>query len=198
MIDTQTAIQRVKTGTAPASWQVSRASRSFFLWSVLGGVALMTGAVAAAIYLYLSGTIVGIGVNDETPDGLALLWFIVDMLILAALTITGIVFAIRRAIAIGTASEQMLILMPEGFVKRTGTAARDTLAVNYATIAAVTASADNGPQVLVMDTSAGQRLKVEIDGRFSHAKALKQQIAGQHAHYLATAAAQASTGLLYE
>lgn len=190
MIDANAVVQQVKTGAAPASWQAARASRSYFMWNVIGGIALTIGAIAAAIYLYSSGTIVGIGVNDQTPDSIAFFWFIADMLVLAVLAIGGIVFAILRARAIGTADDQMLVLMPEGFVKRTGTGAKDTLTVNYGNIATVTPSVQNGTQYLVLQTKAGKRVKIEIDGRFGKPKALAQQIAGQHTHYVTTLAGQ--------
>ena len=188
MIDANAVIQQVKAGAAPASWQVIPARGSFFMWNAFGGVALMIGAVAAAIYLFLSGTIVGIGVNDQTPDNVAFFWFIVDMLILAALAIGGVVFAIRRALAINSADEQMLVLLPEGFVKRTGTPEKDTLAVNYANLITATPAVRNGSQYLDVQTKAGKRVSIEIDGRFGNAKALVRQISGQHAHYVTASA----------
>lgn len=184
MIDANAVVQQVKAGAAPASWQVIPARGSFFLWSALAGVALAIGAVAAAIYLFLSGTIVGIGVNDQTPDNVAFFWFIVDMLVLAALAIGGTVFAIRRALAISSAGEQMLVLLPEGFVKRTGTSDKDTLAVNYANLSTITPAVRNGSQYLDVRTKAGKRVSIELDGRFGNAKTLARQIAGQHAHYV--------------
>lgn|SRR5690242_13888571 len=188
MIDANAVIQQVKAGAAPASWQVIPARGSFFMWNAFGGVALMIGAVAAAIYLFLSGTIVGIGVNDQTPDNVAFFWFIVDMLVLAALAIGGVVFAIRRALAINSADEQMLVLLPEGFVKRTGTSEKDTLAVNYANLITATPAVRNGSQYLDVQTKAGKRVSIEIDGRFGNAKALVRQISGQHAHYVTASA----------
>ncbi len=188
MIDANAVVQQVKAGAAPASWQVFSARGSYFLWNALGGAALAIGAVAAPIYLFLSGTIVGIGANDQTPDNVAFFWFIVDMLVLAALFIGGIVFAIRRALAISSASEQMLVLLPEGFVKRTGTSAKDTLAVNYANLTTVTPTVRNGSHYLSVQTKAGKRVSIEIDARFGNAKTLVRQIAGQHAHYVTASA----------
>jgi hypothetical protein len=188
MIDANAVVQQVKAGAAPASWQVIPARGSFFMWNAFGGVALVIGAVAAAIYLFLSGTIVGIGVNDQTPDNVAFFWFIVDMVVLAALAIGGVVFAIRRALAIGSADEQMLVLLPEGFVKRTGTSEKDTLAVNYANLITATPAVRNGSQYLDVRTKAGKRVSIEIDGRFGNAKTLVRQISGQHAHFVTASA----------
>jgi len=78
MIDADAVVQQVKAGAAPADWQVMRAKSSFFVWSAIGGIVLTLLAVVAARYLFLTGTIVGIGVNDQTPDNVAFFWFIVD------------------------------------------------------------------------------------------------------------------------
>lgn len=188
MIDAHAVVEQIRASTAPTSWQVTRANRSYFIWSALGGVALAVGAVGAAIYLSLSSTIVGIGVNDQTPDNVAFFWFVVDRLVLAAFAIGGVIYAIRRARAIGSADEQMLVLMPEGFVRRTGAADKDVLAVNYGNLATITPSVRNGTQYLDMRTKAGKRVSIELDGRFGSAKALARQIAGQHAHYVTTLA----------
>jgi hypothetical protein len=187
MIDSSTVLQQASTGMAPPTWEVLRARRSFFISSAIGGVCITLGAIAAAIYLLLSGTIVGIGVNDQTPSNVAFFWFIVDMVALAAFAIGGIAFAVVRLRGLGSIDGQMLILMPEGFVMRRGTATKDTTTVNYQRAATMTPSVQNGTVYLVIQLAgSGQRAKVEIDNRFGPAKKLAEQIAGMHAHYVTT------------
>src|SRR6476620_8761298 len=115
MIDAEAVVQRIKAGAAPADWQVMRAKSSFFVWSAIGGIIFTFLAVVAAGYLFLTGTIVGIGVNDQTPDNVALFCFIVVMVVIVAVAIGGIVFAILRSRDLGSGNEQMLVLMPSGF-----------------------------------------------------------------------------------
>jgi len=186
MMDAEAVVQRVKAGAAPADWQVMRAKSSFFVWSAIGGIVFTFLAVVAAGYLFLTDTIVGIGVNDQTPDNVAFFWFIVDMVVLVAVAIGGIVFAILRARDLGSVNEQMLVLMPEGFVKRVGAGPKGTFSAAYATIARLTPAVRNSTQYLDAMTSDGKRASVELDGRFGNAKQVARQIAGQHAHYVAT------------
>jgi hypothetical protein len=129
---------------------------------------------------------VGVGVNDQTPDNVAFFWFIVDMVVLVAVAIGGIIFAILRARDLGYANEQMLVLMPDGFVKRTGVGPKNTASATYATIATLRPVVRNSSQYLDTVTRDGRRASVELDGRFGNVKKLARQIAGQHAHYVAT------------
>jgi hypothetical protein len=186
MMDAEAVVQQVKGGAAPADWQVLPAKSSFFVWSAVGGIVITFLAVVAAGYLFLTGTIVGIGVNDQTPDNVAFVWFIVDMVVLAAAAIGGIVFAILRARDLGSVSEQMLILTPDGYVKRVGAGPKGTFSATYANIARLTPAVRNGAQYLDVVTRDGKHTSVALDGRFGNAKKLARQIAGQHAHYVAT------------
>jgi uncharacterized membrane protein len=187
MIDTQAVVQQASLGMAPPSWQVLRAKRSFFISSAIGGVVFTIGALAAAIYLFVSGAIVGIGVSDQTPSNVAIFWFIVDMVALAAAAIGGVIFALGSLRGLSTADEQMLVLMPEGFVLRRGAAENKTTTVNFQRVATVTPSVQSGRVFLIMQiVGSGQRAKVELDNRFGPAKRLAQQIAGMHAHYVTT------------
>jgi hypothetical protein len=187
MIDSNAVVQQASTGMAPPSWQVLPARRSFFMSSALIGVVFTLGAIAAAIYLLLSGTIFGIGVNDQTPNNVAFFWFIVDMVLVAAFAIGGIIFAIVRLRGLGSLNQQMLILMPEGFVMRRGTTPKDVTTVNFERVATMTPSVQSSAVVLVMQLAgSGQRAKVELDNRFGPAKKLANEIAGMHAHYVTT------------
>jgi hypothetical protein len=163
-----------------------RAKSSFFVWSAIGGIVFTFLAVVAAGYLFLMGTFVGIGVNDQTPDSVAFFWFIVDMVVLVAVAIGGIVFAILRARDLGSVNEQMLVLMPDGFVKRASVGPKGTFSAMYANIARLTPAVRNSTQYLDAVTPDGRRVSVELNGRFGNAKKLARQIAGQHAHYVAT------------
>jgi hypothetical protein len=186
MIDAEAVLQQVKAGATPADWQVMKAKSSFFVWRAIGGIVFTLFSVLAAGYLFLTGTIVGIGVNDQTPDNVAFFWFIVDMIVLALCAIGGIVYAIIRARDLGSVNEQMLVVMPDGFVKRAGLGSKDTFSATYANIATLTPAVRNSSQYLDAVTRDGRRASVELDGRFGNVKKLARQIAGQHAHYVAT------------
>lgn len=184
MIDANVVVQQVKAGAAPTSWQVIPARDSFFLLGALGGIVVAIAAVAVEVYLRASNSVYGIAIPPNASQGVLDFWAIADLIVFAVFAVGGVAFAIMRALAIGSASEQMLVLLPEGFVKRTGTSEKDTLAVNYANLTTVTPTVRNGSQYLSARTKAGKHVSIEIDGRFGNAKALVRQIAGQHAHYV--------------
>src|SRR5258708_34609310 len=95
MLDSTTILSQVRSGTAPSTWQVYRPSRSFFLQGAIGGVVLLIAAVAGVAYLLLSGTDVGYGVNDFSPDVVLTFWFAADLVVLLAFDICGIRLTIR-------------------------------------------------------------------------------------------------------
>jgi hypothetical protein len=194
VIDANATIQQASSGMAPPSWQVLRARPSFFMWSAIGGVVFALAAIAAAIYLFTSGTIVGIGVSDQTPDNVATFWFIVDMIVLAACAFGGVVMTIHYARLMGSAADQMLILMPEGFVLRRGPAEKDVTTVNFERVATMTPAVRNGAVLLDMRIAgSGKRAQVSLDNRFGSAKKLTNEIAGMHAHYVTTLRGSAQT-----
>jgi hypothetical protein len=190
VIDANAAIQQASTGMAPPSWQVLRARPSFFVWSAIGGIAFTLGAIAAVIYLRVSHMIVGMGLTDQTPTSVLAFWQVADLVVLAVCVVLGIVGAVRHLRRLGSAADQMLILMPEGFVMRRGTGSKDVTTVNFARVASMTPSAQRGGIALAMRIAgSGKPAQVTFDNRFGPAKRLTQEIAGMHAHYLTTAAA---------
>src|SRR5260370_10490778 len=120
MLASTTILSQGRAGTAPNTWQVYRPSRSFFVQGAIGGVVLLIAAVAGAAYLLLSGTVVGYGVNDFSPDGVLTFWFIADLVVLLAFAIGGIVLMVCRLRSLGSIDDQELLLTPEGYLTRTG------------------------------------------------------------------------------
>ncbi|HEV2462049.1 MAG TPA: hypothetical protein VGS80_27155 [Ktedonobacterales bacterium] len=195
MIDSNSVMSQVRSGTAPTSWQVIPARRAFFVQGAIWGVVIAIAAVAAAAYLLLSGTVVGYGVNSQTSNNVLNFWFIVDMVVLALFLVGGIVFSITRLRSLGSADDQALVLMPDGFVMRLGPAANATRVVNYQNIATITPTVRNGNTFLVMQTTNGRRVQVQLDSRFGKPKPLAQQIQGMHAAYATANVRQGERGL---
>jgi hypothetical protein len=187
MLDANTIINQVQSGTAPASWQALRGRRSFFVQGAIWGVVGAVLAVAAAAYLLTSGTVVGYGINDQTPDNVLGFWFIADMIVLALCVIGGIIFSIMRLVALGSVENQLLVLMPEGFLMRTGTSEKATRLILYQNIAKIVPRVRNGAVSLMLQTRSGGTAQVPLDSRFSKPKPLAQQIQGMHAAYVRAA-----------
>ena len=195
MIDSNTVIGQVRAGTAPPTWQVLHARQAFFVQGAIAGIVIAIAAVAAAAYLLLSGTVVGYGLNSQTSDNVLNFWFIVDMVVLVLFLVGGIVFSVTRLRSLGSADDQALILMPEGFVMRLGPAANATRVVNYQGIATLTPTVRNGNVFLVMQAANGRRVQIELDSRFGKPKPLAQQIQGMHAAYVTANVRQGERGL---
>lgn len=193
MFDPNAILGQVQTGMAPSNWHVLRARRAYFVQSAVSGFVIAVLAIAATVYILSSGTVFGYGLNDQTPENVAFFWFIVDMVVLAAFLIGGIIFAILRLVAMRSAENQVLVLMPEGFVMRTGTSAKATRTVLYQNVATMVPTTHNGSVSLVMRLANGRKAQVGLDSRFEKPKALAQQIQGMHAAY-ASAAANARRG----
>lgn len=182
MVNANAVVEQVRMGTAPADWQVLRANRSFFVQQAILGALLTIAAIAAAIYLLMSGTVVGYGLNDQTPDNVLTVWLIIDMVVLLALVITGIVLAIRHLSQMGPAAEQMLVLTPEGFVRRLGAGDKQTSTFDYSAISGMKTSVQSGTVYLLIQRRAdGKVLKVKMDGRFGKPKQVAQEITGAFA-----------------
>jgi hypothetical protein len=186
MLDSTTILSQVRAGTAPSTWQVYRPNRSFFVQGAIGGVVLLIAAVAGAAYLLLSGTVVGYGVNDLSSEGVLTFWFIADLVVLLAFAIGGIVLMFGRLRSLGSIDDQVLVLMPEGYLTRTGPSEKQTTLVDFRLIAPVQLTISNGSVYLLSrQQNTGKTLKLEMDSRFGKPKVVAQQILalyGQFAH----------------
>jgi hypothetical protein len=186
MLDANTIVTQVRAGTGPASWQVLRPQPSYFMQGAIGGVVLLVAAVAAAAYLLLSGTVVGYGLGNQTPEGVLTFWLIADLVVLVILAVGGIALLIGRLRAMGTMDEQLLVLTPEGYLMRTGAGDKQTALVDFQRIAPVQMAISNGTvYLLCQQRNTGRTIKQEVDSRFGKPKIVAQQIlalSGQFAH----------------
>jgi hypothetical protein len=183
-MDGQAVIQQVRAGTVPASWQVYHARRSYFMQSAILSLAGAVVAVAAAIWLITSGTVIGIGVTDTTPPNIATFWLIVDMIVAGICFLGALGFAFARLRGLGSVDEQMLVLQPDGFVMVRGRRPRDTTVARFANVASLTPSVNNGTTSLVLVAGrSGKKLTIELDARFGPPKQIATDIQGMYAQY---------------
>jgi hypothetical protein len=182
MIDANAVLEQARTGMAPGNWRVLSARRGYFVQATIIGVVFLVAAVAAAIYLLATGTVFGYGLTDQTSNNVLLVWLVIDMLVLLAVAIFGVVAAIRSLIAMGSADEQKLVLMPEGFVMQRGPSGKNIVAVQYENIVNMKPSVRNGNVYLVMQArGASKPSQISLDGRFGKPKQLAQEITGTFA-----------------
>lgn len=188
MIDWNRVIEHVRAGTAPAAWQVVRAKKSYFIWVAIGALVVAIGAIAGEAYLLSSNTIVGYALPADPTPQVYNLWHTLDLVAAIAIALACIVAAVRGIQQTGTLNEQMLILLPEGFVMRRGTKPKDTQAFNYPTIRTIKRQVRNSTTTLVLEMADGRAARVVLDGRFGKVKAIAQQIQNAHAQYVAALA----------
>ncbi len=188
MMDPNGVMTQVQTGNIPPTWRVLRARSGYFVANALLYGALGLAALGGIAYLVISGTIFYYGVAPDPGSTGALVWLIIDIVVLLAFSITFLANSIGRLVNVGSAHQQMLVLTPEGFVAVTPKGAQS---FPFAGINGMTAAAVRGGGVVVTMRRAdnGQQVKYTLDGRFGAPKTVAGSILAAQGQY-ATAMAQ--------
>lgn len=179
MMDSSAILNQVRAGVAPAAWKVLPAKGSHFiitgLFSILFGLALIGGLV----YLLFSNTLIYFLV-PPVNDGLKIFWFLFDNLVGGAVAIGLIVAGIMKLAEMGSAQQQAMVLMPEGFVIQT----KKPVVVHYGQVAGMTVALNRGDVILNMRRADnGQTMKVTLDSRFGAPKPIGQAIVQAQGRY---------------
>lgn len=185
MLSKEEILMYVQQGQAQPDWQVLRPSKSYLTKQVLGY------AIAAIIF-------VGIGVYFMGQDSLVIVpkfsgdldpgafqtWRIIDIivLILAILGFAGA--AINYMLELNTAQNQMLVLMPEGFLLKKRSTEQF---VAYANVSSLSPRIGSGGEAtLNIKFAASTTLhQVKLDGRYGKPKELAPQIVAAQRQYAA-------------
>ena len=177
MIDGQAILQQALSGMAPATWQVLPARRSHFVGQIAGGIVGALALLAAIGYLVLNPDFaVGLQGSTNSP-GVFSFWRILDFVVLGALILAALAYAVVSARDMGTMNQQALVLMPEGFVMQKGASPKTLSTIAYEAIGTSRMSISSGNIYLLMSRANSQgTLKLQIDSRFGPAKQLTQRI----------------------
>jgi hypothetical protein len=189
MIDANAVLAQLRAGMAPGGWQVLPAKRSHFVTNGVAGFVLAILAIAGAAYVLFTGTVFGYGLTDQTSNSELTVWLVIDLVVLLAFVIGGIVSGIRSLAQLDNLDEQALILMPEGFVMRRGSSEKQTTTVSYATVAGIRMTANRGGVYLLIQPIGRSPFRIALDGRYGKPKQLAQQITGAFARFAAARAA---------
>ena len=181
MQDPRAMLARIQSGMVPPDWRVVRPNGGFLkrqsiVYAVLGGAALI-----ALVYILVSGTVYGIGVAFETSVAVLRFWQVLDIVVLVGMVMLfGYQFA-RMLTARRTVAEQFLVLMPDGFVMRTGADDKRTVAVGYREVSSMKVEDQVGNVFVVMRVAGAARPKrILIDGRFGRPRVVARQIAADY------------------
>jgi hypothetical protein len=189
MVDPNAIVMQVNSGNVPPQWRVLRAKTGYFvrngiLYSVLGVAALI-----GLVVFFFSDTIFYYGPAPDPGSTGATVWFIIDLVVIIALAAVFLITGIRNLVGVGSAQQQMLVLMPEGFLVTT---AKGVQSYPFGNINGMTAATQRGGDVVLTMRRAdnGQQLKYTFDGRFGAPKTIAGSILSAQGQY-ATAMAQA-------
>lgn len=181
MFDPNQVLQQARAHMSPPNWQVLPAKQSHFLQALFGGIVLIILGIGAAGYLLLNpGFIVGLA-SLVNVDNLFTFWRVADFVICAFIVLGG-AGLIRGAVAgMATQEQQMLVLMPEGFVMQKGASSKTMAAIAYANVNTPKLVVQNGAASLLMARANGQgALRVRLDGRFGPPKQIAKRIIEAH------------------
>ncbi|HEV8190016.1 MAG TPA: hypothetical protein VGP82_00800 [Ktedonobacterales bacterium] len=178
MINGEAIVAQVQHGTWPQNWQVLRAKPSHFIRLAIfvaiffvaaaGGLIFLLGHPSDALTLGAAGSSDG-GALDPAAFSL---WRTVDFTMLG-LVLAGLTVAlVRTLVQAAQAHEQLLVLLPEGFVLKTGRAQ----AFDFGSMQTLSAVSTNGVVALRMVALDGQQSTVQLDTRFGSSTQLAKRI----------------------
>jgi hypothetical protein len=175
MIDGNAVVAQARQGNVPPSWQVLRAKASFFYQQAgVGGLLLVVGA-GGFLYLMSNPNMAiepGVGSGTDTASGIGL-WRNIDFAILAVFALVGIYVLVKSLADSANASQQLLVLMPEGFVISTN----KMQTYEYSTIRNIAITLNRGTaSIKLTPVSGASAIRVQLDGRFGTTKQIAQNI----------------------
>jgi hypothetical protein len=188
-MNAETIAIMARQGQNPPAWQVYRARPAFFRNQILLGVLILALGAVGAIYLLANPLIAfvpGFGSGSQSLDpGPFMIARTVDFVVIALLLLIGVVSGVNAVRNLTQAHDQVLVLMPEGFVLCT----KSATAYPYATMRGLNAASYRGTITLtIADAATQQRQRVRLDGRFGNARQLAGRIMAQRTDYLAARA----------
>jgi len=176
MIDGNAIVAQTRQGSVQPTWQVLRGQSSYFYRQAgLGAVVLALGAAGIVYLLANPDTIYGYGLSDNVSisSGEFSFWRSADFVVVGLFALLGIATLIWRLAQSTNASQQLLVLMPEGFVMSTN----KTQTYAFANLRSISVTVRNGTYYLnLLPASGASSVRLQIDGRFGNPKQVTQQI----------------------
>lgn len=180
----------VQQGQVLSGWQVLRPKKSYLFRQIA-----IYGLLAIAC-LAFGGYVISDSTFAFGPIGLADIgsyqtWHLIDEAFLAILFVIFAWVTIRNLIDLASVQNQVLVLLPEGFLLKK----RNTeQCVDYAGVAGASARVGRYGDVTVNIKAQGSNVvyKVQFDGRYGNARALASQIVNAQRQYAANQRARVS------
>jgi hypothetical protein len=191
MLNGDAIIAQVRQGTWPQSWQVLRANRSHFIRLAIFIAIFLVLAAFGLLYLISNPDHAVVPGAAGSPDGGTLdpatfaVWRTIDLAVLGIALVGLVVAVINTLLQMAHAQEQLLVVLPEGFVLKT----RRLQTVAFAAIQTMTATSYRGVVTFKIGTVNGQKLSVSLDARFGAARQVAQRILAARNQFTAAPAA---------
>lgn len=176
-LNVDAVMQAVRQGYVPDTWRVYHGRVGWQVQQLLVGLVILLLGFAGTIYLLLNTSIAivpGTPGETTTVDATNLsAGRAVDFVVLAIFLALGLGLSVVASSRLTTIRDQVLVLMPDGFIINT----KKPIAYSYAGMQAMSARNNRGT-ITFNITAAGnsRRQPLRLDGRFGNAKQLATQI----------------------
>lgn len=183
MIDGNVVVAQAQQGSVPPVWQVLRAKTSFFYQhAALGMLGLLIGA---GVFLYLvlnPNTAFERGSDTTTASGISL-WRNIDFVVLSVIALVSIYVLLKNLAESANADQQVLVIMPEGFVISTDKI--QTYAFSNIHHIAITLNSRGAATIKLTPLSGSLVIHVHLDKRFGDTEQIAQNILAAREHFTA-------------
>ena len=178
MVNIDMIVAQARNNQVPPTWQVYHGRSSFYVRQIAIGAFLLVVAAAGTIYLIsnpFTAIVPGYASGDNIDPQTFTLYRSFDFIMVGLFALAGIVAVIRYLLELGRAYQQVLVLMPEGFVLSTG----KTITYAYGTIREMKFVRSRYANSLkIYPWNAQKPVSVRLDGRFGNPKQLVSIIYG--------------------
>jgi len=172
-----------RQGQNPPNWQVYRARSGYFVQQIVLGLVLFALGVAGTVFLLANPfTAFGPGYGgSETVDPSTFMIFrTVDFAIIVLFLLVGQWVGGTSMVHLSRLRDEVVVLMPQGFVIGTKT----PVAYHYAAIRSLSARNYRGVVTFTITDPTARRQRLRLDGRFGNAGQLAGQILTMRNTYL--------------
>lgn len=183
MLAGETVVAQVDHGAAPPNWQITRGRPAFHLQQIILGVVVVAIGVVGAVFLLANpDQAFSYGAGGEASMSVINGWRTVDFVVLAIFALAGAYLIVQHTGSYASAKSDLLVMVPEGFVIRTG---RRIQTYDFATLTSLRATLSRGTLIVNATQASGAKLRSSIDGRFGKVKPIGQAILAAYSQYRA-------------
>jgi len=176
-----------RQGQHPPNWQVHRARSGYFVQQIILALVLLALGVGGTLYLLanpFTAFVPGYGGSETLDPGSFAIARTVDFGVIVIFVAVGLWIGGTSLAHLSRARDEVLVLMPQGFVIDTKT----PVAYSYGAMRGMSARNYRGVVTFTITDPTGRRQRLRLDGRFGNASQLAGQVLTMRNTYLRTQA----------